>query len=218
MPTQPYLIDGERVPSVTQILARWKESGGLIFWAWREGKEGRDFRETRDKAADAGTLAHSMVEADIRGKPWEPAPGTHTEVLAQAKHAFAAYLEWKEASKVTITRTEVPLVSKVHRFGGTLDAIRVGDRLRLCDWKTSGGIFVDHLLQVAGGYSLLWQENFPEDLDGIEILRFSKPEQDDDPISFHHHYWGAAMLPIAQRQFLLLREAYSLDQRLKKLL
>ena len=55
---------------------------------------------------------------------------------------------------VTTIRTEMPLVSKTHKFGGTLDAIRVGTSLRLTDWKTSAGIYTEMLLQVAGGYSV----------------------------------------------------------------
>ena len=152
MPTQKggYFVDGEKVASVTTILGRWKDSGGLIFWAWMEGKEGRDFRETRDKAADAGTLAHRMLEADIRGKEYIPG-AADPQVLAAAEHAFKAYLEWKQNSSVTTIRTEMPLVSKTHKFGGTLDAIRVGTSLRLTDWKTSAGIYTEMLLQVAGG-------------------------------------------------------------------
>jgi hypothetical protein len=219
MPTQPYFVDGEKVASVTTILSRWKDSGGLIYWAWDQGRKGLDYRETRDKAADAGTLAHGMLEADIRKKKFIPNPGLDKLVLAQARHAFAAYLEWKLSSAVTTIRTEVPLVSREHNFGGTLDAIRVGESRRLTDWKTSAGVYTEMLLQVAGGYSILWAENFPDEpLDGIEILRFSKPEQPDDPVSFHHHFWGKAILPIAQKQFLLLKDAYYLDKRLKGLL
>ena len=63
-----YLADGSHVPSVTTIIGRFKESGGLIHWAWALGKEGKDYREVRDKAADAGTMAHDAVEAWVHGK------------------------------------------------------------------------------------------------------------------------------------------------------
>jgi hypothetical protein len=38
------LADGTRVPSVTEILSRFKEGGALIHWAWRLGMEGEDYR------------------------------------------------------------------------------------------------------------------------------------------------------------------------------
>jgi len=66
MPTQKYMIDGKRVPGVTTILGKYKEAGGLIHWAWDLGMQNIDYRKVRDDAADAGTLAHAMVEATIR--------------------------------------------------------------------------------------------------------------------------------------------------------
>ena len=64
-----YAADGKRVPGVTTVIGRFKDSGGLIHWAWNEGKEGRDYRDTSGKAADIGTLAHAFVEAKLMGKP-----------------------------------------------------------------------------------------------------------------------------------------------------
>lgn len=61
-----YLIDGKRVPSVTTVISRFKESGALMYWCWDQGRQGLDYRQTRDAAADAGTIAHAMVEAFIR--------------------------------------------------------------------------------------------------------------------------------------------------------
>jgi len=65
--------EGERVVGVTTVLSRFKESGGLIHWAWQQGRDGLDYRESRDKAANAGSIAHTLVELDIHGHalPWE---------------------------------------------------------------------------------------------------------------------------------------------------
>lgn len=217
-PKDGYFIDGEKVPGVTTITGRYKDSGALIYWAWNQGKQGIDFRQTRDKAADAGTCAHAMIEADwhqteFKRTDYEPS------ILEKADHAFLAYLEWKEQTNLKIIKPELTLLSKKHKFGGTLDAILVGKKLRLGDYKTSGGVYADMLIQVGGGYALLWEENYPDEkLDGIEILRFSKPNQPDDPISFHHHYYSAEILPILKQQFIRFREAYEADKRIKKLL
>ena len=221
MPTQPYYVNGKRVPSVTTVLSRFKESGALIHWAWNEGREGRDFRETKQKAADAGTLAHAMIEASIHnGNPdLDKFPGLTLSTRENAIHAFRAFLEWKERVHLKVDKTERPLVSEKHMFGGTLDAMIVMGKRVLGDWKTSGGIYTDMLVQVAGGYSLLWEENFPDQkIEGVEILRISKPEEPGDPISFHDHFWGPEVIAPAQKYFLLLREAYTLDKRLKGLL
>lgn len=215
-PVGGYKIDGKRVPGVTSVTGRFKESGGLLHWAWQQGLDGKNFMESRDKAADAGTVCHEMIEADWHGTTFDHSK-YDAEILQKADHAFLAYLEWKDQSKLQVIKPELTLLSTKYMFGGTQDAIMVNDRLALGDWKTSGGIYGDMLVQIAGGYSLLWKENFPDEpLSGVQLIRFSKPEQPDDPISFHHHYWSAEIFPLCERQFLLWREAYDLDKRIKK--
>ncbi len=210
-----YWIDSKRVPSVTTIISRWKESGALIYWAWNEGREGRDFRETKQAAADAGTAVHEMVEAwKLRGT-FDRSEYT-TETISRARGAYEAFLEWANQSKLEIAQSEVSLLSQKHRFGGTLDAILVQGKLSLGDWKSSNGVYPDYILQLAA-YGILWEENNPEKplLGGYHLLRFSKCEHPDDPVSFSHHFWSD--LELAKRQFLLLREAYDNDQRIKKM-
>lgn len=111
----------------------------------------------------------------------------------------------------------MPLVSRLHKFGGTLDAILVQGKLALGDWKSSRAVYADMLLQLAA-YKILWEENFPDRpiLGGFHLLRFSKQEHEDDPVHFSHHFWS--QLNLAEQQFLLLLEAFKLDKRVKGLL
>lgn len=215
-PKDGYQIDGQRVPGVTTIISRFKESGALMHWAWEQGKNGKDFRETRDAAADAGTCCHDMVEADIYGAPFDESP-YKPETLVKAKGAFAAYQEWKQQTRLQVAEAEVSLLSRIHRFGGTLDALFISGKLALGDWKTSNAVYADVLLQLAA-YQVLWEENYPDRPieAGFHLLRFSKQKEADDPIHFSHHYWSD--LSLAKTLFLLLREAYGLDKRLSKLL
>lgn len=203
-----FLQDGTRVPSVTTILGRFKDSGGLIHWAWDLGKQGKDYREVRDSAADAGTLAHQAVEDWIHSKEtqWTGEP----EVVAKAKTAFGAFLEWANQTQLKITHSELPLVSEKHRFGGTFDAILVQGRRAMGDWKSSNAIYPEYLAQVAA-YGILWDENFPDEkIDGgYHLLRFDKEYGD-----FHAHWWNE--LEAGKRFFLHLREAYEDDKELKK--
>lgn len=210
--------DGKRVPGVTTILSRFKESGGLIQWAYQCGVDGIDINEKRDSAADAGTCCHEMIDCDLHQRPFDRALWP-ADILARADHAFLGFLEWKEQSKLALAASEVSLVSELLQFGGTFDGAFIAGTLRLLDYKTSSGIYVDQIVQVAGGYSLLWEEHHQsEPLHGIDILRISKPSAPDDPVAFEHRHFSAEIIPIAQRQFIHFREAYALDQRLKKLL
>lgn len=212
MPTQIYrLKDGTRVPGTTTIIGKFKESGGLIHWAWDLGMKGIDYNERRDKAADAGTLAHSLVEGHIRGfavdLTREP-----PDIVEKAQKAYGAFLEWAGGSKLQPRETELALISEKYRFGGCLDSMLVNGRLSLGDWKTSGGVYDDYLLQLAA-YGLLWEENFPDQPleGGFHLMRFGKIGGE-----FAHHWWDYSnpRMIAARKLFILYREAYDLKKDL----
>lgn len=210
------LKDGTRIPSVTTVISRFKASGGLIHWAWQQGRDGLDYRETRDKAADAGTCAHAMVECDIRQLPFN-VNDYQPDVIEKASGAFNAYTEWKDQTQLVPVATEVSLVSEEYGFGGTLDAMLINGKLALGDWKTANAVYHDNLMQLAA-YKGLWEEHHPDRPveGGFHLLRFSKQKHPDDPVSFAHHYWSS--LDLAWEQFLLLLHAYRNDKRLKDML
>lgn len=203
-----FLKDGARVPSVTTIISRFKDAGGLIHWAWKCGMEGKDYREVRDQAADAGTMAHEAVEAWVHGTNF--AFTGDPEVCKRAETAFGAFLEWADQTQLRVTHTEIPLVSEKYGFGGTFDALLVRNRRAMGDWKTSGRVYPEYLVQVAA-YGKLWEENFPDEPinGGFHLLRFDKEYGD-----FHAHYWGE--LDAAWRAFLHLRELYDINKELTK--
>lgn len=202
-----FTSDGNRVPSVTTIISRFKDSGALIWWAWDLGMKKIDYREVRDKAADAGTLAHLMIEQWAQGA--QPSVEGDPEVIKKAEQAFGAFLEWAEQTHLQIIHSEVALVSEKHRFGGTLDAMLVNGKLSLGDWKTANAVYADNLMQLAA-YGILWEENHPDQpiTGGYHLMRFSKNEGD-----FEHRWFGD--LEIAKRQFIRLRDAYEDDKLLK---
>lgn len=211
MPTQHkgyFTKDGKRVPSVTTVLGRFKDAGPLMYWAWECGKNGKDFREERDKAADSGTLAHAAVEAWVKGEnfTFSGLP----DVVQRAETAFGAFIEWADQTKLKVDKTELPLVSEKYGFGGTFDAILVGTKRAMGDWKSSNGIYGEYLAQLAA-YGQLWAENFPEEpiTGGFHLLRFDKSHGD-----FTHKWWGD--LSAGWEYFLRLREAYEYDKELKQ--
>lgn len=203
------LASGERVPSVTTVLSRFKDSGALIHWAWEQGRDGKDYRETRDKAANAGTCAHKMVECHIRGQEFDPTPYDE-QTLQKARTAFGAFMEWANSSQLKPAYTECSMISENYRFGGTLDTILIHGKLAIGDWKTSGGVYSDMLAQVAA-YGKLWEENHPDMpiTGGYHIVRFDKTHGD-----FGHHWF--AELEDGWEYFKLTRAAYDIDKRLKK--
>lgn len=200
------LADGTRVPSVTTILSRFKDAGGLIHWAWELGLDGKDYRAVRDDAATAGTLAHEAVERWIKG---EPVGFPENAIGDKASKAFGAFVEWADQTQLKVTETELPMVSERHRFGGTFDAILVKGKRAMGDWKTSNGLYPEYLIQVAA-YAALWGENRPNEPieGGFHVLRFDKNFGD-----FHHHYFGE--LGEAWEAFQHMRALYDIDKNLK---
>ena len=211
MPTakKGYYASGTRVPSVTTVISRFKESGALLQWAYRQGLAGRELYAERDTAADIGTLVHSLVEADIRNQPHPEIPAEFEERVISG---YSAWRDWWEHSRLEIVATEMHMISTAHLYGGTPDAVGrdVHGRLVLLDWKTSNGVYTDHLIQLAA-YLHLWDENHPDQPieGGAHLVRFAKESGD-----FAHHYYPA--LPEAWQQFLLFRQAYDIDKQLKK--
>jgi len=207
--------NGKRVPGVTTIIGRFKDSGGLMHWAFEQGKaaergEIASLYDKRDEAANAGTLAHSLVEAHINDEPLPALPDD--EIGSQAQQGFQNYIYWAENNRIKILRQEMEMVSEKYQFGGCPDAMGIDSRERLCllDWKTSNGVYQDYLIQITA-YRQLWEETNPDQpiVGGYHLLRFSKEHAD-----FAHHYWSE--LDEAWEQFKLFRQAYELDKKLKK--
>jgi hypothetical protein len=213
------LADGSKAIGVTTILNRWKDSGALMFWAFSQGQaaergEIKSLYDTRDQAASIGTAAHEMTEYFLLGKnPVERRDELlpNNEDRVKAQQAFDMFLEWWEQTSLKVYKQEIPLVSEQYRFGGTPDWILETPKgLAIGDIKTSKGIYVDYLIQVAA-YKQLWEENYPNEpiTAGFHICRFSK-----DFADFDHKY--CAELDDAREQFNLFLQAYQIDKILKK--
>ena len=219
--------DGVKVPSVTTILGRFKDSGGLIKWAYKQGREHENLAmrglpapshlyDNVQKAALAGTIAHDMIEAHVLalgvgaddGMDAAVAVGQRymdepDDVKQKAWNSYKQFRKWLANTRITITHTEMGNVSERHKFGGTLDAVgRDADgKVVLVDWKTSNAVYGDMLVQLAA-YSLLLEENQPDLApEGYHLLRVAKESAD-----FAHHYYGE--LEREKRAFLLMRDLY----------
>lgn len=227
-PSQGYWLDGARLPGTTTIIGRFKESGGLLQWAFKQGQSGKaSLYEERDKAADIGTLAHKMVEVQIGndftgvGDPPDAVlEGVDDDSAQKARNAFQMYRLWASMNKMKLLSDyqELQLVSPEYRFGGTPDAIgEINGEVVLLDWKTSNSVYQDYLIQLAA-YQHLINDGVLMDTGkalsikvgaGAHLLRFAKEYPD-----FGHHYFGD--LSEAWRQFQLFREAYEIDKTLKR--
>lgn len=218
-PTQGYYSKaGDKLPGTTTICGIAKESGGLIQWAYKSGREHerlvaqgkeapRHLYDVVDRAADIGTLAHECCEADIKGIPIPEIPPDKKEAVMTA---YGQYHAWKAQTKLKIVGSEVAMVSELHRFGGTLDFVcEIDGQLCLGDFKTSSAVYPEMLMQLAA-YRELWNETQERKITGpSHLLRISKENAD-----FAHHSYGD--LSDAWEMFVHLRAVYDLQAKLKK--
>lgn len=222
-PAKGYTLqDGSRVPGTTTVIGRFKESGGLMQWAFQQGKAGKaSLYEDSQKACDIGTAAHNMIECHINGLPVdEPLKVLDKEMASKALNAFEQYISWERQTKLKMLSKyqEIQLISPSLKFGGTPDAIgEIDGQIVLLDWKTSNSVYQDYLLQLAAyahlvNDGIVMSTNQPLELKltgGFHLCRFSKDHPD-----FAHHYYGE--LNLAWQQFQLFRQAYEIDKLLKK--
>lgn len=220
MGTQRYTIDenGRKVtvPSVTTVLKYSGDKGGLMNWYFQQGKEAArlELEENHPPissvwnlpkgAAEIGTVAHAMIEADLAGVEFARGPYSD-EVLAGAEMAFSSWQRFKSKRSWTPIGTEVALSSVEHRYGGTMDCVSLDEERAITDWKTGKGIYAEHVMQIAA-YLHLWRENRPDEpIDSVAILRLSKTDG-----SIHLHDWPAdsPTIEAAWRGFLAARELY----------
>ena len=211
MPTINYkLKDGTSIQGVTTIIGQnlgWNKQQ-LMWWANQEGLVGRNHKETAQKEADAGTIAHAMVEASLKKEGYVFPPEVDAEIIEKALTAFKNFQHWKETVRFQVISLEEHLVSEVHRFGATPDCVAIINRnASLFDWKTSNAVYADYLVQIAA-YRVAWEEVHPDIplVGGFYLYRMDKLSA-----AWTQHYWEE--LPEAWEAFknvLRLNELHKL--------
>ena len=199
--------ENKRISGVTTIISSlgWNKQA-LMYWAWNEGIEGRNFRDTSQKAANIGTIAHAMIEADLKGKEFDSSK-FDKDMIDKAETAYLAWLEWKELVSFNLLESEKSLISEEHQFGGTIDIAVIKNVTAILDLKTSKDIYSDHKIQIAA-YGKLWDENYPNNpIQAYYILQLGKEDG-----SFHYHYWPS--LEEAWEAFLALLKLHQLKKKI----
>lgn len=162
-PHQKYILnDGTEVPGGSTICKLGDDPSALIHWAWSLGREGKDYKKERDKAADIGTIAHFMIECMLNNQVADLSDYTQDE-CDKALVCYGKFLDWWDEQHLEKVATEIQLVNETYKYGGTIDLIakrnKNGDHV-LIDFKTSKKISESYWRQCAG-YAALWNHNQP---------------------------------------------------------
>lgn len=228
MPTIQYKNSkGERVSGVTTIISQnlgWNKQQ-LMWWANQMGLDGKNHRDAAQKEADAGTIAHEMIEFNIQNKEWDipNSPILTTvgkfegEIIDKAETCYLNFLDWKKQVQFKPLHTELHLVSEKHQYGATPDCIaEINSKPALFDWKTGSGLYPDMLIQIAAYIEVIEETEaikgehpFTSLTGGAYLLRIGKEDA-----SWHYHHWD--VLPEAWEAFEYLLGLHKLQKILKK--
>jgi hypothetical protein len=218
-----YMVLGVQVPGVTTVIKTSLGWGmnALIGWAVKVTKEGKNHREEMQSAADAGTLAHAMVEAYCKGITHEEQAEpidfvSYTdEQQKSAANAYNAFLAWVKDSKLTIVSSETEVVHSSKMYGGTIDIVLQDQQgcLHVCDIKTTNYLLPDHLIQIAAYADALEQIRSEKVVAG-HLLRFNK----GDATAFHHSFWSADAMSYGVQAFDSLLNLYNLKKKIEGLI
>ena len=207
MPTGDYIINNKKLPSVTTIIGRFKNSIGLIIWSNQLGLKGLNYFDELKKAADTGSSLHDLAELFILKKEYE-LPDNPVAI-----HCFQQFIEWWESLDCEVIWTEKKYTSKKLNVGGCPDLlIKKDGKYILVDFKTSKAVYSDMIIQLSC-YAELIKENDGIEIDRAVIVRFPK---DDDETEIKKFFKDD--LAVGLKQFKLLRKAFDLDKDLNKIL
>ena len=191
MPANIYkTADGKRVPGVTTVIGGnlgWNKQA-LMYWANQVGLDGKNHREVSDNAADVGTVAHLMVEKELKGEKFDwPVLGQNMgldkEQIKQAESAFGAFVEWRDLVNFELLYSEHTIVHEELSYGGQIDVAAIQNKVSIIDLKTSKDVYPDHKIQISA-YGQLYNYKHPEaPVEAYYILRIGKDG------SFAYHYY-----------------------------
>ena len=166
------LADGTIVPGVTTVLSIMAKPA-LIHWAWEQGRAGLDYRKTKKQAADIGSIAHWLIECQLKGLVPDTSEFAPAD-LDKAENAVIKFMSWWDANKMKFVASEEQITSENYYYGGTLDIIAEDQHGNIClvDLKTSKGIYDEYWFQLAG-YDGLYTEKGGK-IDRYIICRIGK--------------------------------------------
>lgn len=224
-PRRRYLVDGEPVPSVTQILGVL-DKPALVWWAMRVGVEGAcELQESgslpadpdlavkaltarkltvnhvKTKAATRGTSLHDALEAYMRDGSVPMPAGFPEEDRGYVRALARAMLDLRPEP----LRTEVIVGSAEHGYGGRYDLLcEMGDRTLRVDLKTGKRVYETAHLQLAA-YELAAVEMGEEPTDEQAVLRLGEDGEYEFVVS-----------RAAPADFLAVKAAFDAVQGLKR--
>ena len=147
-----------KLPSVTTIIGKTLAKPALVPWAARTAAEialndptlsvqecASGIYRARDKAANRGSMVHSLVESISKGAKIDIA-GLPDEVRGYAQ----AFVDWFSMVKPKILLTEQVVYSLKYGYAGRLDFVAdINGKIFLVDIKTGKTLYTEAFIQLS---------------------------------------------------------------------
>ena len=148
-----YDVDGAWYPRVTSILSIKSKPALYAYYASMPNM--RAAEGAKNRSAEEGTAVHEAVEAILQGKQPVVSPAIQPSV--------DAFLNFYGNNLVTPLKVEERIVSKRHRYAGTIDVLaEVNGVVGVLDIKTSKGMYRDYHMQTTAYIQALSEDpNMP---------------------------------------------------------
>lgn len=198
--------DGTLIPGVTTITNQMNK-GALVNWSNKLGLEGINVGKYVDELANIGSIAHDYIEAKFKGVEFDGKDYTQN----QTDCALVCIDKFNDLFKARNFKTilvEEPLVSEVHRYGGTLDWYGIMDgKKTLLDWKTGSGFYEEHKMQLAANKALLEEHGYV--VEKCLLIGIGRNSWEST------HIEDVGAMDDRFKKFLNLLEIYNINKKLK---
>lgn len=136
---------------------------GLLEWAKKNGIESDQIMLD---AAARGSKIHHAIEKIIAGetiemdtKVFNGQSSQEEELTTEEWEILKTFVDWNNECTPMYLLSEKTVISKKHKYGGTLDAVvKIGDVTYLVDFKTSKSIYTSHRVQLSSYKHALIEE------------------------------------------------------------
>ncbi len=204
-------MKGEKLVGVTTALGLLSKPA-LIPWAYKRGKDGLSLYDSRDKAANVGTIVHARIMAYYQGEEIDNS-NIAPDAWTASNNSMISFYEWAKSRNIKPVIIEQPMISEKYQYGGTPDIFGSMDgEPTLMDFKTGSDLYEEHFVQLAA-YLQLIRECLYDDVKKIVILNI--PKSQDDSFTLKSISADEPAMELRFQKFLKLVEIWNIDQQLK---
>lgn len=176
-----YKLDGKQIRGATTVNSGYPKAEALIRWMVQQGIDEYVNKTKMKRGGEIGTLLHLFAECHEKHIPFNQELVNASEHKEAINRVINRFLDWRSMNEDEIVSAEEIIASAELQVGGKTDTLRKREGLGilLSDYKTAKNIYMEHVLQVVGGYRRMYREWKNLIVPYVEIVTFPKEVEDD---------------------------------------